>query len=116
MTDETICTLHLGGVKERKHREAIGSSAVGPLLLGRGKDRWGLGRRSKRKAAQLREYVLRVLVPCSGGRRKSVYPRWLRWLKAPGGQMYYWGRAPRYRGQERVARVIISYREEYFDG
>ena len=47
------------------------------------------------------------------GKPKRVCPRW---MKAPGGQLYYWGRLPRFRGQEQVKRVIIHYREEIFDG
>ena len=30
--------------------------------------------------------------------------------------MFYWGDLPPYRGQERIIRVTLHYREEYFDG
>jgi hypothetical protein len=116
MTDEKICTEHLGEVKDRQQRDLIWSCEGDPLLLGGVKDHWGRARRNKSKSAQHRDYLLRLMVAYNAGRRKSVYPRWLRWLKAPGGQFYYWGRTPRFRGQERAARVIVSYREEYFDG
>ena len=47
------------------------------------------------------------------GHRKRLFPVW---LKAPGGQLFYWGELPRFSGQEPIAELVIHYREHYFDG
>jgi hypothetical protein len=49
------------------------------------------------------------------GARKNVLPAALGWLKAPGGQMFYWGSAPRYRRQEPARRIRAYYTEKYFE-
>jgi hypothetical protein len=40
----------------------------------------------------------------------------LAWLKAPGGQCFYWGELPAYQRQEPIRELEVVYREEYFDG
>ena len=45
--------------------------------------------------------------------RKAVCPRW---AKAPGDQYYYWGENERFRGQEKVRRIIIRHRQELLSG
>ena len=45
--------------------------------------------------------------------RKRVCPVW---LKAPGGLLRYWGTLPRFTGQEPIEKLIVRYREQYFDG
>jgi hypothetical protein len=37
-------------------------------------------------------------------------------LKAPGGQYFYWGLLSAFQGQEDVHKVVVKYREEFFDG
>ena len=49
----------------------------------------------------------------NAGHRKRVAPPW---LKAPGGQLFYWGSLPRFTGQEPVDGLDVVYREYYFDG
>lgn len=36
-------------------------------------------------------------------------------LKAPGGQFFYQGQKPPFHGQEKVTKVVVIYREEFFD-
>jgi hypothetical protein len=50
----------------------------------------------------------------NSGARKGPVPRRLRWLKAPGGQLFHWGRLPRYRGDEPVRRITISCEERCY--
>ena len=49
----------------------------------------------------------------NAGHRKRLFPVW---LKAPGGQLFYWGELPRFRGQDPIDELVIHYREHYFDG
>ena len=49
----------------------------------------------------------------NAGKRKRVCPSW---LKAPGGQLFHWGKLPRFTGQEPIDELVARYREEYFDG
>jgi hypothetical protein len=50
----------------------------------------------------------------NAGQRKSPLPARLRWLKAPGGQLYYWGDLPRYRGQQPASGIVIRYQERAY--
>ena len=47
------------------------------------------------------------------GDKKRTVPSW---LKAPGGQFYYWGNLPAYKRQEPVVKVLCRYREVFIDG
>ena len=38
------------------------------------------------------------------------------WLKAPRGQLFYWGALLRFTGQEPIEELVVRYREHYFDG
>jgi hypothetical protein len=58
-------------------------------------------------------YVVAVLRGVQQGRRKHVVPVWMR---APGDQLFYWGLAPRFTGQERVTRLELVEREYLFEG
>lgn len=58
-------------------------------------------------------YMREFLTNFNLGRIKRICPRW---LKAPGGQFFYWGRHPRFLGQEQVKRLTMRYREGIFDG
>lgn len=111
-----VVTYHLGEVWKHDLRDAI--RAAGPDLgrLEEVRRRFGItprcAERTERHLAYLRLFFHRL----NRGARKHVLPRWLRWLKAPGDQIYYWGDLPPYRGQEIAAQVSLHYREEYFDG
>jgi hypothetical protein len=116
MTQQKVCTFHLGEVTSRPLRDAIWAAAGAPEALENIKACWGQRHTDKRLAADERAYLSAFFAAFNAGRRKSVFPWALRWLKAPGGQCFYWGRRPGFRGQEQVSAVRLSYREEYFDG
>ncbi|MBK8977374.1 MAG: hypothetical protein IPM29_15795 [Planctomycetes bacterium] len=109
-------TYHLGEVWKHELRDAI--RAAGPDLarLEGVRERFGIEPRDEALAQNHVAYLKRFFHALNGGARKRVLPRALRWLKAPGDQVFYWGELPRFRGQEEVVRVSLHYREEYFDG
>ncbi len=111
-----VLTYHLGEVWKPELRDAL--CAAGPSLerLEAVRARFGIRPGSAEMAANHIAYLRRFLRAVNRGRRKHVLPRGLRWLKAPGDQVYYWGELPAYRGQEKAAAVRLFYREEYFDG
>ncbi|MGF1467585.1 MAG: hypothetical protein ACFCGT_15780 [Sandaracinaceae bacterium] len=111
-----VCTYHLGEVWKHDLRDAL--RAAGPSLerLEDVRDRFGIEPRSDELAERHRAYLRSFFRAINAGATKHVLPRGLRWLKAPGGQLYHWGELPAYRGQEPAARVRVVYREEYFDG
>jgi hypothetical protein len=109
-------TYHLGEVWKRELRDAIIATRGEPRALDEARERFGIDTREPAMAAHHRAYLRRVFSQLNAGARKHVLPRWLRWLKAPGGQIYYWGDLPAYRGQEPVVAVELHYREEFYDG
>ncbi|MEO0325374.1 MAG: hypothetical protein AAF447_20630 [Myxococcota bacterium] len=111
-----VCTYHLGEVYKHDLRDAI--RRAGPTLEGLEPVRrqFGIQPRSEAMAARHRAYLRAFFGALNGGARKSVLPGWLRWLKAPGGQVFYWNELPKYRRQEKVTALRVVFREEYFDG
>ena len=77
------------------------------------KDKYGVDPYDAEQAAD-HDRILRTFIQnFNAGRPKRVCPRW---LKAPGGQMFYWGALPRFTGQEPIDRLVVRYRERWFDG
>lgn len=111
-----VCTYHLGEVYKHDLRDAI--RAAGPSLEGLApvRERFGILPRSDALAQNHRDYLRAFFQALNRGAQKHVLPEGLRWLKAPGGQCFYWGDRPAYRGQEPVRRVSVRFRESYFDG
>lgn len=111
-----VVTYHLGEVWKPELRDAI--RAAGPSLerLEGVRRRFGIEPKNAPMAARHEQYLRRFFHELNRGARKHVLPRPLRFLKAPGDQIFYWGDLPRYRGQEKVRKVVLRYREEYFDG
>ena len=109
-------TYHLGEVWKRDLRDAI--RAAGPDLdrLQTVRDQYGIDMKDDRLASNHIAYLQRFFAAVNEGHAKRVLPSWLRWLKAPGDQIFYWGDLPRFDAQERVVKVSLHYREEYFDG
>lgn len=109
-------TYHLGEIWKREVRDAI--RAAGPDLekLELIRDEFGVQPRSEAMADNHVAYLKRFFHAVNEGVSKKVLPRGLRWLKAPGDQLFYWGELPRFTGQEKVVKVSLHYREEYFDG
>lgn len=111
-----VCTYHLGEVWKHDLRDAIRDAGPDPAKLDAVRQRFGILPRSESMAETHRRFLRRFFGALNHGANKSILPTWLRWLKAPGGQCYYWGELPAFRGQEKIVRVSIRYREEYFDG
>lgn len=111
-----VCTYHLGEVWKHELRDALREAGPHPERLDEVRETWGVSPRSDEMAERHRRYLKAFFGAINRGERKHVLPAGLRWLKAPGGQCFYWGELPAYRGQEPVDRIAIHYREEYFDG
>jgi hypothetical protein len=111
-----VITYHLGEVWKPDLRDAICAAGPDNDRLDAVKDKFGIRPVCDLRAANHEAYLRRFFHELNRGARKRVLPRPLRWLKAPGDQIFYWGDLPRYRGQEPVATVTLHYREEYFDG
>jgi hypothetical protein len=111
-----VLTYQLGEVWKPALRDAI--VAAGPNLerLAPVREQFGIRPHSAALTAHHVAYLSRFFYELNRGAPKSVLPRSLAWLKAPGGQIYHWGDLPAFSGQEAVARVELWYREEYFDG
>jgi len=115
MPDRGI-TYHLGEVWKHDLRDAIREAGPDLARLATVRDRYGIEPRDETLAKNHVAYLQRFFAAVNDGSRKHVLPRRLRWLKAPGDQVFYWGDLPRFRGQERVVKVSLHFREEYFDG
>ncbi|HKP95353.1 MAG TPA: hypothetical protein VJ385_06305 [Fibrobacteria bacterium] len=111
-----VITYHLGEVWKPDLRDAIRAAGPDAARMDAVKERFGIRPVCARRAADHAAYLRRFFFELNRGARKHVLPRPLRWLKAPGDQIYYWGDLPPYRGQERAVRVTLHYREDYFDG
>jgi len=109
-------TYHLGEVWKHDLRDAIRAAGPNPDKLDEVRDRFGVEPRDEKMAANHVAYLKRFFDAVNRQHPKQVLPKWLRWLKAPGDQLFYWGELPPYSGQEPVTQVTLLYREEYFDG
>ncbi len=111
-----VVTYHLGEVWKHELRDAIRAAGPNMRRLDAVREQFGVLPRSEALSVNHVQYLRRFFYRMNEGARKSVLPPMLRWMKAPGGQVFYWGDLPPYRGQERITRVTLHYREEYFDG
>ncbi|HJL15516.1 MAG TPA: hypothetical protein RMH99_07675 [Sandaracinaceae bacterium LLY-WYZ-13_1] len=111
-----VCTYHLGECFRVELRDALRAAGPCPEALDGVRARFGITPRDEAMAHAHRRYLAAFFDALNRGAPKRVLPRALRWLKAPGGQIFYWGDLPAYRGQEPIASVSLRYREEYFDG
>lgn len=135
MVPERIVTYHLGQIYpvdqsehhkksavpfesfcDRELRDLVLASNGDPHALTAIKERFGAVRRDLDEEREHLRYMKTFLRRVGRGERKHVLPRALRFLKAPGGQYYYWGDRPGYRGQEPVKTLRFRFREEYFTG
>ena len=115
-----VMTYHLGEVWKPALRDAIRAAVPDPARLDAVRARFGIRpvctERTATHAACLRRFAAAV----NAGERKHALPRGLRWLKAPGDQLFYWGDLPPWRGPEAghapAARIEVVFREECFDG
>lgn len=111
-----VVTYHLGEVYKRSLRDALVEAGPDLTRLAEVRERFGVDPRSAALAARHESYLRAFFAALERGARKHVLPVWLRWLKAPGDQLFCWGDLPRFVGQEPARRVRLVYRERYFDG
>lgn len=111
-----VMTYHLGEVWKHELRDALRAAGPNPEALDRVRAQYGIEPRSDALADNHVQYIRRLFFELNRGAKKRVLPQWLHFFKAPGGQCFYWGDLPAYRRQEKVARVTLHYREEYYDG
>ncbi|MEO0477941.1 MAG: hypothetical protein AAF196_00530 [Planctomycetota bacterium] len=109
-------TYHLGEVWKKELRDALRAAGPNPEKLEEVRAEFGCEPRCETRTQNHQNYLRRFFAELNDGAKKSPLPHALRWLKAPGDQLFYWGDLPRYRRQEPVTEVSLHYREEYFDG
>jgi hypothetical protein len=106
-------TRHLGETKSWPNAKAIYDSISTPQLLEEVRDRLGCDRYDEHQELEHDRYMKAFLTNHNLGHPKRVCPGW---MKAPGDQVFYWGRHPRFLGQEMVKRLILRHREQIFNG
>ncbi len=113
LSDEKRITCHIGETEKREQFDAL--NAVGEDLskLEQAKEELGRSRYDSNLEAVHDRYITAFFRNFNAGHRKRLFPVW---LKAPGGQLFYWGELPRFSGQEPIYELVIHYREHYFDG
>jgi len=116
LTPVPVMTYHLGEVWKRELRDAIRAAGPNSEKLDAVRAEFGIQPCSNELAKNHVDYISRLFYELNHRAKKSVLPRMFRFLKAPGGQCFYWGDRLPYRGQEKVVKVTLHYREEYFDG
>ncbi len=106
---------HLGIVWDRQLRDRIAASAGRPEAINAVKKDHGTLHWDPAQTADHHAYLTAMFTALNQGARKSPLPRCLRWAKAPGGQLFYWGDLPRYRGGHDVATISAWYQERFFN-
>lgn len=114
LTDEPVLHGHLGIVWDETLRErlALAEGDLGELHVL--KQHYGAAQRNEHLARQHNAFLTAMFTRLNSGVPKGPLPRRLRSLKAPGGQLYYWGDLPAYRGEETVRRITIRYQERCY--
>ncbi len=113
LSDEKRISKHIGETTKRNQFDAL--NAVGEDLskLEQAKEELGRSYYDSKLEAVHDRHITAFFQNFNAGRRKRLVPFW---LKAPGGQLFYWGQLPRFSGQEPIDELVIHYREYYFDG
>ena len=75
-------------------------SRLGPV-----KEEFGSSCYEARLEAVHDRYMTSFFRHFNAGHRKRLFPVW---LKAPGGQMFYWGELPPFSGQEPVDELVVN--------
>ncbi|AWK08294.1 hypothetical protein DDQ41_04360 [Streptomyces spongiicola] len=111
LTDEPVLHGHLGIVWDRRLRDLLVQAGGDPSQLHQLKQTYGRTHRNEERSAVHVAFLTAMFTRLNAGTRKSPLSRWLRRLKAPGGQLYRWGDLPAYHGEEPVRRITIRYEE-----
>ncbi|WP_406134530.1 hypothetical protein [Streptomyces sp. NBC_01089] len=112
---EPVVTFPLGGVEDSDIRDVLVGARPCDEDIEQAKSLFGTKVWDERRAERHINYIRNLLAAVNSGKSKSPLPRAFRWLKAPGGHLYYWGDLPRYRiSKGHVSRVEAWYREELY--
>lgn len=114
LCSQPIVHGHLGIVWDKQLRDRLAASEGKPEVLDAIKRAYGCVHWDAAESAAHRAYLTAMFAALNQGVRKNPLPRYLRWAKAPGGQLFYWGELPRYRGGQAVARISAWYEERFF--
>lgn len=107
LSREPVLHGPLGGVFDLAVRDRIVAAGADPVALSRLKEAYGKVRWDPVMGERHVDYLCAMFTRLNGGARKGPLAGRLRWLKAPGGQLFYWGDLPPYRGEEPVRRIVI---------
>lgn len=111
-----VLSYHLGEVWKPEVRKGIVDAGACKDSLSVLRKKFGILPADPRLRARHLAFLQSFFSHLNAGATKEVLPRWARWLKAPGDQIFYWGHLPAYRRDEPVARVRLRFVEQYFDG
>ena len=113
LVDEKRITWHIGESHKREQFDALNAVGEDLAKLERAKEELGSSHYDSNLEFIHDRYITAFFQNFNAGHRKRLFPVW---LKAPGGQLFYWGELPRFYGQEPIDELVIHYREHYFDG
>ena len=111
-----VVTYHLGEVWKPELRDAIREAGPSMARLENVRCRFGIWPNSNEFRKRHLGYLQAFFCALNHGAQKDVLPSPLRWLKAPGDQLFYWGDLAPYSRQEPVREVRLVFIEQYFDG
>ncbi|MBQ0866365.1 hypothetical protein KBY17_22000 [Streptomyces sp. RK75] len=114
LTREPVVHGHLGTVFDHHLRDRILTADADPSTLSGIKRDDGHVHADATLARKHLDYLSATFTALNSGASKGPLPRRLRWLKAPGGQLFRWGDLPSYRGEEPVTEISIHYEERYY--
>jgi len=113
LSDEKRINGHLGESKRKESFDAIEDAKKGLLSIEQIKKEIGESLYDSKLIEIHDKYIISFIKNYNLGKKKHIFPKW---LKAPGGQMFYWGNFDRFKGQESIKELIVHYKEEFFDG
>jgi len=113
LSQELRITGHIGETSRRDCFEACHAVGQDSTALQAAKMAIGKSVYNAELEAVHDNYITTFFKNFNAGHRKRLVPLW---LKAPGGQLFYWGELARFTGQERIVELVVRYREYYFDG
>jgi len=116
LTTDLFVHYHLGIVRALEVRNLLVDSNGDRAIIDNIKDAFGTCYYDCDEKRYHDHYMKQFLECLNGGARKQLFSGWFRWLKAPGSQWYYWGRSARFTGQEKIVRLDVVYREDFYDG
>jgi hypothetical protein len=112
LSDLGIVTFPLGGVEDARIRDALLALTPDLPSLNQVKRQFGHCLKDDKFLSAHVSYMQQFFSRLNAGTRKSPLPYPIRWLKAPGGHLYYWGDLPPYRARRESAAVVEVWHKE----